>query len=158
MLVVNVIWPKEMKERYSRRVTTGGIECKGFDSCRDFQEMKDAAYCFASKQMNYMSQESKDEWVKNQKENEGKHGDDMWNGASDNARSFKTETIYYAETQKKTGAPNDFNQYLFAKLPVNYMKFHEEIKLGNFNLKVNYKPYLFTFDLLIQRLCANQPQ
>ena len=128
-----IIWPKDMKERYSRRVLVGGPECKAYFSCRDNQESKDTAYCLASKQLDQIEkmpaaiQDGADQYQ-------------IFSGAGAN-------TIYYAETQKKTGSTNDYNQYLFARLPTDYMNFYEQQKNGDSNLKLKYKAFLFTYKI-----------
>ena len=133
MLQENKVWPKDMKERYSRRVTVGGPECNSYSSCRNFQESKDAAYCFASAQIALISkypepfEEGGDN--DNYKKDFGSPGDN---------------TIYYAETMKKTGSPNDFNQYLFARLPIKYDQYFKSYKATGSNLLIRYKPFLFT--------------
>ena len=138
LLTENIIWPKEMKERYSRRVTVGGPECKAFSSCRNFGESKDAAYCFASAQITEIPN-LPDRFEENSGDAELYKAD--FGAPGDN-------TIYYAETQKKTGSPNDYNQYLFARLPTNYTKYYEQYKATGSNLLIRYKPFLFTFTML----------
>lgn len=119
-----------MKERYSRRVMVGGPECKAYLACRDNQELKDTAYCLASKQLSKL--------------------DTLPVAIIDNAPQYDSfkgsqeNTIYYVETQKRTGSTNDYGQYLFARLPKDYMKFYEQQKDGDNMLKLKYKPFLFT--------------
>lgn len=134
MLQENKVWPKDMKERYSRRVTVGGPECNSYSSCRNFQESKDAAYCFASAQIAKINDYPP-------AFGEGGESDKykaQFGGASQN-------TIYYAETMKKTGSPNDYNQYLFARLPIKYMDYFNQYRATGSNLLIKYKPFLFTF-------------
>ena len=145
MLEDNMIWPKDMKERYSRRVVVGGPECKSFDNCRDFQEMKDSAYCFASKQIEKIETSlTREDLLAKNSAKAGSFIDSLGSGASEKIKGYKQESIYYAETQKKTGAPNDYGQYLFAKLPHDYLKFYNEIKSGSNMIRTQYKPFLFT--------------
>lgn len=128
ILEEQIIWPGDMKERYSRRVLVGGPECKAYGSCRDNQELKDTAYCLSSKMLESITtlptpiDSSESQYIEYNSDN----------------------TIYYVETQKKTGSTNDYGQYLFARLPKDYMKFYNQQKDGDSNLKLRYKPYLFT--------------
>ena len=139
MLKENQIWPKDMKERYSRRVAVGGPECKSYSSCRNFQESKDVAYCFASSHIG------------------GKLEGQTYPKSFDDGEDSKNyvaqfpegdNTIYYAETQRKSGSTNDYMQFLFARLPKDYRKYNEQYRAKGSNLKIRFKPFLFSFILL----------
>ena len=57
-------------------------------------------------------------------------------------RNYK-ESIYYAETQKKTGLMNDYSQYLFAKLPEDPIEYKKLYK-NDPDVKIKIEPFLFT--------------
>lgn len=157
MLEDNKIWPAEMKERYSRRVVVGGPECRSFDNCRDNQEMKDSAYCFASKQIDKIVPTiTREDLLRANEDNKNAKVVDALPSGIDPKSIFAQEEIYYAETQKKTGSPNDYGQFLFAKLPRDYLSFYNLIKAGDSQIKTQYKPFLFTFIFLNQNLRSNQ--
>ena len=130
ILKEQIIWPADMKERYSRRVLVGGPECKAYFSCRDTQELKDCAYCLASKLLKNIASMPK-----------------STNGDASYAiyDSPAANTIYYAETQKKSGSTNDYTQFLFARLPIEYMKFYDAQRNKDVNLRTAYKAFLFTY-------------
>lgn len=133
ILKENQIWPKEMEERYSQRVAKGGPECKSYSSCRNFDEMKDVAYCFATSQMEKLGENIPDPF-------EGQTSPYIAEfGGSAN-------TLYYAETLRKSGSPNDYSQYLFARLPKDYQKYYKQYRAKGSNLMIEYKPFLFSFD------------
>lgn len=119
------IWPRDLKEKYSKRVTVGGDECRGFDLCRNYAEMKDSAYCFASKQ------------ITNRRELPPSYIDPKYEHRN------KDDNIYYAETQRKTGSINDYGQYLFAKLP-NDAYSYKELTKNDPMVIIRYQPFLFT--------------
>lgn len=99
------------------------------DSCRDSLELKDAAYCFASKQIKKMNRELPLTFTE---EALPKYLD--WN--------YK-DTIYYVETQKKTGRMNEYTQFLFAKLPDDPIEYKKLYK-NDPEVKIKVNPFLFT--------------
>lgn len=133
ILKEQIIWSADMKERYSRRVLVGGPECKAYFSCRDTQEIKDTAYCLASKLLPSIS--SMPDPVKK---------GEAYVGYTAEYADTKSNTIYYAETQKKSGSTNDYTQFLFARLPIDYMKFYDAQRQGDTTLRVAYQAFLFT--------------
>ena len=109
-------------------------------SCRDAQEMKDSAYCFASKQIERIGRELPFSYTQ---EKLPKYMDQN-----------TEDRIFYAETQVKTGTMNAYGQYLFAKLPKDGNQY-KEMTVSDGSIIEGYQPYLFTFYLpLISSVCV----
>lgn len=106
------------------------------ESCRNWDEIKDSVYCFASKQIGKIGSNTDIGEIGLPPS----YGDDM--------KDFNDkDTIYYAETVKKTTSLNDYAQFLFAKLPENPLEFKKLTK-ENPELNAAYKPFIFSFEFL----------
>lgn len=97
-------------------------------SCRNAQEVKDVAYCFASKQIEKIEKELPLAYEE----------------PSPYTAKNRDNTIFYVETQKKTGTMNDYGQFLFAKLPRDGNNY-KEMTVSDPAIIRSFKPYLFTF-------------